>query len=92
MSPTLLDPNLEVRTVVSGLTLPTSMAFLSNRDANDFLVLEKNSGRVERVTNGVRTTVLDLAVNNFSERGLLGITLHPDFHDRNPRTPQYVYL
>src|SRR5262249_2309469 len=92
LSPTVLDPNLEVRTVVAGLNLPTSMAFLSTRDASDFLVLEKNSGRVERVTNGVRTTVLDLAVNNFSERGLLGITLHPDFHDRNPRTPQYVYL
>jgi aldose sugar dehydrogenase len=92
LSPTVLDPNLEVRTVASGLAAPTSMAFLSTRDASDFLVLEKNTGRVERVTSGFRTTVLDLAVNNFSERGLLGIALHPDFHDRNPRTPQYVYL
>jgi glucose/arabinose dehydrogenase len=37
---------------------------------------------VKRVVNGVvQSTVLDLAVNNFSERGLLGIALHPDFED-----------
>src|SRR5262249_2110067 len=92
MSATVFDPNLEVRTVVAGLNLPTSMAFLSTRDASDFLVLEKNSGRVERVTSGFRTTVLDLAVNNFSERGLLGIALHPDFFDKSPKTQRYVYL
>ena len=43
------------------------------------LVLEKNTGKVRRVVNGVVTTVLDLAVNFGSERGLLGIALHPDF-------------
>src|SRR5262249_8481694 len=92
MSPTVLDPNLEVRTVVSGLSVPTSMAFLSKQDANDFLVLQKNTGRVVRVTSGFRTTVLDLAVNNFSERGLLGIALDPNFNDKKAKTPQFVYL
>jgi hypothetical protein len=54
----------------------------------DFLVLEKGTGRVLRVTNGsVRGTVLDLSVNSSSERGLLGIALHPDF----PTNPG-VYL
>ena len=76
-SPLLLDPNLSVRTVASGLLTPTSMAFLG---ANDILVLEKQSGRVQRVVNGVvQGPVLDLAVNAASERGLLGIALAPDF-------------
>jgi aldose sugar dehydrogenase len=75
--PTMVDPNLAVRTVVSGLNQPTSMAFIG---FNDLLVLEKASGRVLRVVNGViQGAVLDLAVNNASERGLLGIALHPRF-------------
>ena len=84
-TPSMLDPNLVVRTVVSGLNSPTSMAFIA---ANDFLVLEKSTGKVQRVLNGVlQTPAIDLAVNNASERGLLGITLHPNF----PATP-FVYL
>ena len=83
--PTVLDPNLRVRTVVSGLTTPSTMAFLG---PNDFLIAEKNTGQVKRVVNGVvQGTVLDLAVNNASERGLLGIALHPRF----PTNPS-VYL
>jgi glucose/arabinose dehydrogenase len=74
--PEMLDPTLGVRTAVAGLELPTSIAHLG---PNDLLVLEKNSGKVKRVVNGVAATVLDLAVNNASERGLLGIALHPDF-------------
>ena len=82
---TLLDPTLSVVTVVSGLSQPISMAFLG---PNDFLVTEKASGQVKRVTNGVVAgVVLDLAVNSNSERGLLGMALHPDF----PVRP-YVYL
>ncbi|HZN05387.1 MAG TPA: PQQ-dependent sugar dehydrogenase, partial [Pyrinomonadaceae bacterium] len=84
-SPSMLDPNLTVSTVVSGLDQPTSMAFLA---ANDFFVLERATGRVRRVTNGVVAgTVLDLAVNNASERGLLGIALHPLF-----AANKFVYL
>jgi len=84
-TPSLVDPNLAVRTVVSGLALPTTMAFLGD---GDFFILEKNSGKVKRVVNGaVQSTVLDLGVNNASERGLLGIALHPDF----PSNPS-VYL
>jgi glucose/arabinose dehydrogenase len=76
--PVLVDPKLDVRTVVSGLATPTSMAFLGE---NDLLVLEKASGKVQRVINGViqATPALDLAVNSASERGLLGIALHPEF-------------
>ena len=83
--PTMLHPLLGVRPVVRGLVTPTSMAFLG---ANDLLILEKISGRVKRVTDGaVVGAVLDLAVNSASERGLLGIALHPGF----PTTP-FVYL
>jgi aldose sugar dehydrogenase len=75
--PAVVDPNLGVRTVVGGLDAPTTIAFLG---PNDFLVLEKNTGRVKRVVNGVvQGVVLDLSVNFASERGLLGIALHPRF-------------
>ncbi|HVF67728.1 MAG TPA: PQQ-dependent sugar dehydrogenase [Pyrinomonadaceae bacterium] len=75
--PSMTVSNLGVRTVVKGLDQPTSMAFLG---AGDFLVLEKASGRVLRVRNGVvQGAVLDLAVNSASERGLLGMALHPNF-------------
>jgi glucose/arabinose dehydrogenase len=84
-SPTMLDPNLDVRAAVTGLTQPTTMAFIGD---DDLLVLEKGTGRVRRVTNGaIASTVLDLDVNSGSERGLLGIALHPDF----PTNPG-VYL
>src|SRR5262245_11949660 len=84
LAPVVLDPNLAVRTVVSGLNQPTTMAFLG---ANDFFVLEKASGKVQHVVNGVTTTALDLAVNNNSERGLLGVALDPNF-----ATNHAVYL
>jgi glucose/arabinose dehydrogenase len=81
----MLDPDLSVSTVVSGLSQPIAMTFIG---PNDILVTEKASGQVKRVTNGVVAgVVLDLAVNSNSERGLLGIALHPQF----PATP-YVYL
>src|SRR6266508_6127526 len=75
--PEMLDPHLRVRPVVTGLVTPTSLAFLSS---NEFLVLEKSTGKVQHVIDGtVHNTALDLGVNNSSERGLLGITLDPNF-------------
>jgi glucose/arabinose dehydrogenase len=83
--PVVFDSNLAVRAVVSGLSSPVSLAFLNE---HAFLVVEKATGQVKHVVDGVVSgTVLDLAVNNASERGLLSITLHPAF----PATP-YVYL
>ena len=76
-APVLVDPELAVRTAASGLDQPISIAFLG---PNDMLVLEKATGKVQRVVNGtVQSTVLDLPVNSASERGLLGIALHPHF-------------
>lgn len=84
---TILDPNLQVTTYLnSGLNQPIGIVFLGSNDA---FVLEKASGQVKRVINGViqSTPVLDLAVNSNSERGLLSLVLHPNF----PTTP-YVYI
>jgi uncharacterized repeat protein (TIGR01451 family) len=84
--PSMTDANLSVKTVVSGLSQPTSMAFIGN---NDFFIFEKNTGKVQRVTSGVvqNPAPLDLAVNSGSERGGLGIALHPNFAFNG-----YVYL
>lgn len=84
-SPVMLDDNLSVSTVVSGLDQPTSIAFIG---PNDFLVLERATGKVQRIVNGtLHSTPLDLAVNNASERGLLGIALHQKFSQNG-----FVYL
>lgn len=84
-APTVVDETLSVRVVASGLVQPTGIAFIG---PNDILVNEKASGRVLRVVNGVvQGPVLDLAVNSGSERGLLGMALHPNF-----ATNGWVYL
>ena len=84
-TPSVVDAKLAVRTVVAGLTQPTTMAFIT---ADEILVLEKSTGKVQHVTNGViDATAIDLAVNSASERGLLGIALDPQFAING-----YVYL
>src|SRR5262245_49277234 len=50
LAPTVLDPNLMVQPVISNLNTPINMAFLGD---DDFFVLEKNTGRVRHVVNGV---------------------------------------
>ena len=83
--PVMTDPSLGVEVVASGLTEPTALAFIG---AEDFFVTEKSTGQVHHVSDGqVSEPVLDLAVNFFDERGLLGIALHPDFASNG-----FVYL
>ena len=83
--PTILVPNLGVRPAATGLITPIGLAFLPD---DRWLVLEKNTGKVLVVSEGaVQGTAIDLAVNNTSERGLLGIALHPNFTSNG-----YVYL
>jgi len=83
---TVNDSQLEAIQVSSGLSAPTAMVFLAQ---GDVLVTQKNDGRVRRVIWGIVQPgqVLDIAVDNVSERGLLGMALHPNF----PATPS-VYL
>ncbi|MGH7785408.1 MAG: PQQ-dependent sugar dehydrogenase [Candidatus Binatia bacterium] len=82
--PTVSDPLLQLETVTTGLSGPTTMAFVA---PDDILVLQKSDGRVRRVLAGVlqADAVLDLAVNNDSERGLLGIAV-------NTADPPQVFL
>src|SRR5688572_13901647 len=75
-APSIVDPNLTVSAIATGFSQPIAMAFLG---PNDFFVTEKATGQVWRSLNNTRTMVLDLAVNFSSERGLLGIALHPAF-------------
>ncbi len=80
LGPVMLDPNLEVTTVINtGLVQPMGIVFLNG--PADYLVPEKATGRVRRVVGGVLqpTPVLDLPVNSNSERGLLSVVLHPNF-------------
>jgi aldose sugar dehydrogenase len=84
--PTMNDPNLVVTPVVPpfSLSLPTSIDFLA---ANDILVLEKQTGMVRRIVDGViqPTPALDAAVNFDGESGMLGIAI-------DPGSPTHVFL
>jgi aldose sugar dehydrogenase len=68
------DPNLKVELVAQGLKSPTSMAFLG---PNDILVLEKDGGTVQRITNGkiLPQPIIQVPVSTTSERGMLGIAI-----------------
>jgi glucose/arabinose dehydrogenase len=85
--PTVLkDPNLKVELVAQGLRSPTSMAFLG---PNDILVLEKESGTVQRIVNGkmLPQPLLQVPVSTASERGMLGIAIA-----KHSNGPTYVFL
>ena len=72
--PTIKDPGLKVEKVLNGLDHPTQMAFLG---PEDFLVLEKNNGKVLRVLNAsvMSKPLVDVNVANKNERGLLGLAV-----------------
>ncbi len=82
--PFVTDPNLAVGALITNLTTPIGIAFPA---PNQYFFIEKNTGKVMYLANGSLTTVLDLAVNNASERGLLGIALDPSFSSNH-----FVYL
>jgi aldose sugar dehydrogenase len=81
------DPNLKLELVAQGLKLPTSMAFLG---PNDILVLEKESGTVQRIVNGkmLPQPLLQVPVSTTNERGMLGIAVAK--HSNG--VPTYVFL
>ena len=87
------DANLKVETVVTGLSSPTSMAFLG---PNDILVLQKDQGTVQRIVNGniLAQPVLRVKVATDGERGMLGIAIskHPaTIHGTTPTTFVFLY-
>lgn len=81
----MTDTSLGVSVLAEGLDQPTAIAFIGDDDA---LVTEKATGRVMRTQGGqIGEPVIDLGVNYFDERGLLGITVHPDVASNG-----YVYI
>jgi aldose sugar dehydrogenase len=84
--PYVKDLNLKVELVASGLHHPTSMIFLGH---DDLLVLEKNKGTVQRITNGKisEQPLLDVNVASQNERGMLGIAA-----DRSSDGRTFVYI
>lgn len=81
--------NLVQESVVSGLTQPTMIDWTP--DGQKMLIAQKN-GVVRINENGtlLTTPFIDISsqVNNVRDRGLLGLTIHPDFYNGSP----YVYL
>ena len=68
------DPILRVETVAEGLEFPTTMAFLG---PDDFLVLEKEKGTVQRIVNGkmLSEPLLDVSVGTSQERCMCGVAV-----------------
>ncbi|WP_191759999.1 Calx-beta domain-containing protein, partial [Komarekiella delphini-convector] len=83
------DPGSFVKeTVVSGLNKPTAFDWTPD---NKRMFIAQKDGVVKVFENGklLSTPFIDISrqVNDTSDRGLLGIAVHPDF----PKTP-YIYL
>jgi PKD repeat protein/glucose/arabinose dehydrogenase len=80
-------PGFTAEVVAGGLPFATGIAF--SRDERLFIALKSGVVRVYRNGALLPTPFVDLSaqVNDNHDRGLLGITLHPDF----PEQP-YVYL
>jgi len=89
--PTVKDDKLEVSLVATGISSPTSMAFLG---PNDILVLEKNEGKVLRIVNGsiMSQPLLDVNVATKEERGMLGIAVAKHQEQNNQRTYLFLYF
>ena len=76
--PNVLDADFTVDEFTTGLSFPTTMAFIDN----DILVLQKHDGQVRHVLPDgtlLPNVVLDVHVSNQMERGLLGITSKNSF-------------
>jgi len=87
-----LPPGFQRERVAGPLTLPTALAFAPN----GLLFVAEKAGVVRVIRDAttsspqlLTTPFIDISsiVNNVGDRGLLGLTLHPNF----PATP-YVYL
>jgi glucose/arabinose dehydrogenase len=92
--------SIELETVASGLTAPVYLTDAG--DGTDRLFVVDQPGKIWLIENGqlLSTPFLDITarvhmpgffgtldVNDFDERGLLGLAFHPDF--ANPQSPGY---
>lgn len=81
-----LPAGASVQTVLSNMDAPVAMAF---DPAGRLFYTEKATGRVRLYENGAlqATPVITFTVDSNGERGLLGITIDPDFN-----TNHYIYV
>ena len=82
---TELPPGFSETVVATGLQSPTAMAIAA--DGRIFVCEQKGALRVIRDGQLLAAPFVNVPVDGQRERGLIGVTLHPDF----PHTP-YVYV
>jgi aldose sugar dehydrogenase len=71
--PVTVNPRFSVERIFTGHFEPSTMTFLA---PNDILVLDRDAGKVYRVTNGdVSGPILDVNVGTDGYRGLLGVVV-----------------
>jgi len=69
--PVVEAPDFKLEKIVDGLSRPTGLSFIGDKD---FLVIEEDTGRVKRVIDGeISQTILDVDVSTDDSRGLIGI-------------------
>ena len=84
--PSTNDPNLMIERVFKGINGSTNMAFLGT---NDILVLEKVSGKVQRIVNGNMQEKPLIDLNSYEQDGLVGIATAKN---QNGSTYVFVYF
>jgi aldose sugar dehydrogenase len=70
--PVAVEANLRIQHIFSGQFKPSNMAFVG---PDDILVLDRNEGKVYRITGGIMASepVLDVNIATVGYRGMLGI-------------------
>lgn len=91
--PYTIDHLLKIDLIATGLSSPTSMAFV---DSHNILVLEKNSGDIRLVSNGIlkEEPVLELDVDSTTLtccRGLLGIAVNDTSFTNDNNKQVFLY-
>jgi glucose/arabinose dehydrogenase/PKD repeat protein len=84
---TLTAPGFEAETLISGLTGATGIAFAP--DGRAFVIEKAGRLKVAQPDSATATQILDISnhVNDYGDRGLLGVAVDADFADNG-----YVYL
>ena len=85
----ITDSSLKSQLITQGLKAPSAMAFIS---PNDILVTEKNTGNVQRITNGIISVqpLLHVNVTKKDERGLLGMAT--SINNESKKTFVFLYF
>ncbi|MGB0004513.1 MAG: PQQ-dependent sugar dehydrogenase [Nitrososphaeraceae archaeon] len=85
----ITDSSLKSQLITQGLKAPSAMAFIG---PNDILVTEKNTGNVQRITNGKISVqpLLHVNVTKKDERGLLGMAT--SINNESKKTFVFLYF